>query len=77
MYHPDQSYDISMAKAEEVKIKQFNQENISDEKKIKARYMRKKILTCKTKNNGALIPSQTNNNSFQQYQCSSESILEA
>ena len=24
MYHPDQSYDISMAKAEEEKIKQFN-----------------------------------------------------
>lgn len=32
MYHPDQSYDISMAKAEEEKIKQFNQNNISDEK---------------------------------------------
>lgn len=32
MYQPDQSYDISMAKAEEEKIKQFNQNNISDEK---------------------------------------------
>ena len=32
MYHLDQLYDISMAKAKEEKIKQFNQNNILDEK---------------------------------------------